>query len=90
MDHDEENDSEELWGDDLWDDRKKEPKPESDELVKKRIQDMLREMEKKAKQRLNYLELEGFVEKTNIPGVYEYTPEGLVAIREQYKKILED
>lgn len=90
MDHDEENDSEELWGDDLWDGRGKEPEPESDELLKKRIQAMLREMEKKAKQRLNYLELEGFVEKTNIPGVYEYTPEGLVAIREQYKKILED
>lgn len=70
MDHDEENDS--------------------DELVKKRIQAMLREMEEKAKQRLNYLELEGFVEKTNTLGVYEYTPEGLVAIRKQYKKILED
>lgn len=90
MDHDEENDSEELWGDDSWDGREGAPEPESEELVKKRIQDMLREMEKKAKQRLNYLELEGFVEKTNIPGVYEYTPEGLVAIREQYKKILED
>jgi hypothetical protein len=90
MDHEDQDDSEEIWGDDLWDNHAEEPKANSEELLKKRIHKMLQEMEQKAKKRLNYLELEGFVQKTEIPGVYEYTPEGLVAIREQYKKISED
>jgi hypothetical protein len=92
MEHENQDDSEEreLWGDDFWDDRAEGPQAKRDELVKKSIHRMLREMELKAKQRLNYLELEGFVQKTETPGVYEYTPEGLVAIREQYRKILED
>ena len=53
------------------------------------IQKMLAEMEKKAEKAMRYLELEGFVEKTDIPGAYKYTPEGLVLAREQYKKMKE-
>lgn len=65
------------------------PLENQEEFLKERIHSMLREMEKKAKQRLNYLELEGFIQKTDIPGLYEYTPEGIVAVREQYKKMTE-
>lgn len=54
------------------------------------IQRLLAEMELKAKKAMNYLILEGFVEKTSDPEVYKYTPEGLVLAQQQYKKMRED
>jgi hypothetical protein len=84
MNNDEDDDSE------LWDEDSEDSQPVSKEYVEEQIQKMLRRMEEKAKQKLHYLESEGFVQKTEIPGVYEYTPEGLVIVREQYKKMMED
>lgn len=81
--------------DDKWENSDDEEVPE-DHLEKRlrdnkeQIQKMLSEMEKKAKKQMRYLELEGFVEKTDVPGVYKYTPEGLVLAREKYKKMLQD
>jgi hypothetical protein len=54
------------------------------------IQRLLAEMERKAKKAMNYLVLEGFVERTADPDVYKYTPEGLVLAQQQYKKMRED
>jgi predicted transcriptional regulator len=51
------------------------------------IQKLFRLMEAKAKSAMNYLILEGFVVPTQTPGVYEYTPEGLVLVRQHYKKL---
>jgi predicted transcriptional regulator len=54
------------------------------------IQKLFAEMEMKAKNAMNYLVLEGFVDPTDEPGVYKYTPEGLVLAQQQYKKLRED
>lgn len=54
------------------------------------IQRLLSELELRAKTAMNYLILEGFVETTETPGVYKYTPEGLVLARQQYKKMKEE
>ena len=54
------------------------------------IQKLLAEMERKAKKAMNYLVLEGFVERTEDPNVFKYTPEGLVLAQQQYKKMRED
>lgn len=56
----------------------------------KMIQQMFADMEKRAKKSIQYLIMEGFVVPTEIPGVYEYTPEGLVLAQQKYKKMLED
>ena len=54
------------------------------------IQKLFRLMEDKAKSAMNYLVLEGFVEPTETPGEYEYTPEGLVLAQQKYKKMFDD
>jgi hypothetical protein len=54
------------------------------------IQKLLTELEVKAKKAMNYLVLEGFVERTDDPNVFKYTPEGLVLAQQQHKKMLED
>ena len=54
------------------------------------IQRLLSEMEVKAKKAIHYLLLEGFIEKTEISGVYKYTPEGLVLARQQYKQMKDE
>jgi predicted transcriptional regulator len=51
------------------------------------IQKLFAEMERKAKNMMDYLVLEGFLEPTDKPGVYKYTPEGLVLAQQQYKKM---
>lgn len=56
----------------------------------KAIQKMFADMEKRAKKSIQYLIMEGFVVPTEVPGVYEYTPEGLVLAQQKYKKMLED
>jgi hypothetical protein len=54
------------------------------------IQRLLAEMERKAKKAMDYMVMEGFVERTADPDVFKYTPEGLVLAQQQYKKMLED
>ena len=54
------------------------------------IQKLFRLMEDKAKSAMNYLVLEGFVEPTETPGEYEYTPEGLVLAQQKYKKMRDE
>jgi hypothetical protein len=56
----------------------------------KAIQQMFADMERRAKKSIQYLIMEGFVVPTETPGVYEYTPEGLVLAQQKYKKMLED
>jgi hypothetical protein len=51
------------------------------------VQKILKAVDLKAKKAMHYLELEGFVERTSTPGVYKYTPEGLVLARKQYKEM---
>jgi hypothetical protein len=51
------------------------------------VQKMLAAVDLMAKKAMRYLELEGFVERTDTPGVYKYTPEGLVLARKQYKEM---
>lgn len=51
------------------------------------IQKLLAAVDRMSKKAMHYLELEGFVEKTENPGVYKYTPEGLVMARMQYKQM---
>jgi predicted transcriptional regulator len=51
------------------------------------VQKMLAAVDLLAKKAMRYLELEGFVERTDTPGVYKYTPEGLVLARKQYKEM---
>jgi hypothetical protein len=60
------------------------------ELHHKAIQQMFADMERRAKKSIQYLIMEGFVVPTETPGVYEYTPEGLVLAQQKYKKMLED
>lgn len=62
---------------------------ELDELVKhiqKSLSHFLEFMQKQEKNDIDYMEKEGFIEKTDIPGMYQYTPEGFALIHEQYKK----
>ena len=54
------------------------------------IQKLLAEMELKAKKAMDYLVTEGFLEPTDTPGEYKYTPEGLVLAQQQYKQMKED
>jgi hypothetical protein len=85
-DWDDDDENEDDWGD--------EERLESSRDAHKRqheiIQNMFSDMEKRAKKSIEYLMLEGFIEPTEVPGVYEYTPEGLVLARQKYKKMLED
>jgi len=51
------------------------------------VQKILAAVDLMAKKAMRYLELEGFVERTDTPGVYKYTPEGMVLARKQYKEM---
>lgn len=67
-------------------------KPENDQMPDKQmmeIQKMFSEIEARATKAMNYLVAEGFLERTDDPYVYRYTPEGLVMAHQQYKKIKE-
>lgn len=56
-------------------------------LSEKAIQQFFLYMEMKHRKMIDYMEQEGFIERTEEPGVFKYTPEGLVVIQEHYKKI---
>jgi predicted transcriptional regulator len=64
--------------------------PQEEDARSREIQKVFAEMERNAKKALHYLVLEGFVKPTDTPGVYEYTPEGLVLAQKQYKKMQDD
>ena len=51
------------------------------------IMSMLKQIEKRSKNTMNYFIKEGFIEVTEDPNVYKYTPEGLVLLQEKYKQI---
>jgi hypothetical protein len=82
------DDSYESWNEDAEDESDMHQNPERQQHIE--IQKLFSEMEKKAKKSMRYLELEGFVEKTDTPGVYKYTPEGLFLAQQQYKKMQDD
>jgi hypothetical protein len=54
------------------------------------IQKMFKAIEMEAKKTINYMQLEGFIEPTDRPGVYKYTPEGLVLAKQRYKKLRDE
>jgi predicted transcriptional regulator len=54
------------------------------------IQKLFAELELKAKKAMEYLVTEGFLEPTDTPGEYKYTPEGLVLAQQQYKQMREN
>ena len=54
------------------------------------MQRLLAELDRKAKKAAHYLELEGFIEKTETPDIYKYTPEGYVLVKQQHKKMQEN
>lgn len=65
---------------------------ENSELARRQteIQKLFKLMEAKAKSAMNYLVLEGFIKATETPGEYEYTPEGLVLVQNQYRKLKDE
>lgn len=75
-------DSEGDWQDDTPQDEREQQNPQQAE-----IQRLLQEIEKKAKNAMRYLLLEGFLETTDTPGEYKYTPEGLVLAQIEYKRL---
>lgn len=54
------------------------------------MQKLLRQLELKSKNMFRYLITEGFIEKTDRPDEYKYTPEGFVLAQRQYKKMQEE
>jgi predicted transcriptional regulator len=54
------------------------------------MQKLLKQLELKSKNMFRYLVTEGFIEKTDRPDEYKYTPEGFVLAQQQYKKMREE
>lgn len=75
---------------DDWDEDEEESPKDIHKQHHHAIQKMFADMESKAKKSLHYLVTEGFLEPTDDPSVYKYTPEGLVLAQQQYKKMQED
>jgi predicted transcriptional regulator len=76
---------EEEWSDE--EPEKEEPLHNKQQLE---IQKLFASLEAKAKKSMQYLITEGFIEPTDEPGVFQYTPEGLVLAKMQYKKLQEE
>jgi hypothetical protein len=51
------------------------------------IQKLINELNHRSKKCMDYLVAEGFIVPTDTPGVYNYTPEGLVLARRELKKL---
>jgi hypothetical protein len=78
---------------DDWDDQYESDNESPEENHKKKnqeIQRMLSDLERYAKKQIQYLLLEGFIEPTDDPKVYNYTPEGIVLAQQQYKKLKDE
>lgn len=54
------------------------------------IQKILKEISRVSKKHIEYLLLEGFIEPTDDPHVFKYTPEGLVLAQQKYEKLREE
>lgn len=74
--------------DDLWNDGDEDESSQA-ESKQREIQKLLSEMMVKAKKTMHYLVLEGFVEPTDDPNLFKYTPEGFVMAQKEYKKLKE-
>lgn len=72
---------------DDWFDDEKETDNQQQQLE---MQKLLMQLELKAKNMFRYLVTEGFIEKTDRPDEYKYTPEGFVLAQQQYKKMREE
>jgi predicted transcriptional regulator len=72
--------------DDWFDDEEEEPQAQQ----QLEMQKLLGQLELKAKNMFRYLLTEGFIEKTDRPDEYKYTPEGFVLAQRQYKKMREE
>lgn len=66
----------------------RDPEPANKQQLE--IQKLFASLEAKAKNSMKYLITEGFLEPTDDPQVFKYTPEGLVLAKMQYKKLQED
>lgn len=76
--------NEESWSDDDGDEDLSESNNESRQ---REIQKLFAEMMVKAKKSMHYLLLEGFVEPTDDPNLFKYTPEGFVMAQKEYRKL---
>jgi hypothetical protein len=75
---------------DDWYEENEADSPSRKEPSNEEVQRILAEMDKKAKNHIRYLIMEGFIEKTETPGVFKYTPEGLVLVQMQYKRLQDE
>lgn len=50
----------------------------------------LEEAQKKHQKMIDYLESEGFIEKTDTKGSYKYTPEGLALMQQRFKEMMNE
>lgn len=57
---------------------------------KLQIQRLFSEIEARAKKSIDYMVAEGFLDRTEDPGVFKYTPEGLFLAQQQYKQMKKD
>jgi predicted transcriptional regulator len=72
---------------DAWSDENEDDLSESNNSKQQEIQKLFAEMMVKAKKAMHYLVLEGFVEPTDDPNLFKYTPEGFVMAQKEYKKL---
>ena len=78
--------NEDSWSNDEYDE---ENEPDLVGNSQREIQKLLAEMMLKARKTMHYLVLEGFVEPTDDPSIFKYTPEGFVIAQKEYKKLKE-
>jgi hypothetical protein len=76
--------------DDEWEDDEEESSDQINKRKNQEIQQMLSELERYAKKQIQYLLLEGFIEPTDDPKVYSYTPEGIVLAQQKYKQLKDE
>lgn len=74
--------------DDWFDDEDEDEQPLAQQQLE--MQKLLKQLELKSKNMFRYLITEGFIEKTDRPDEYKYTPEGFVLAQQQYKKMREE
>lgn len=63
------------------------PETKSSNVNDAEVQRLLAELQRKAANCMRYLVLEGFLEPSETPGEYKYTPEGLVLAQQAYRKL---
>jgi len=75
---------------DEWHDEDENDRNEPTSRQQIEMQKLLGQLEIKSKNMFRYLLTEGFIEKTDRPDEYQYTPEGFVLAMQQYKKLREE